>query len=537
MASRQETRTKGSGPTDRLMNLNQMLIWGNATDPDRTITQYGSRTMTWSTIKDRVTRLAGGMRQLGLEKGDRVAILSLNSDIYTEYYFSVWWAGGVVVPLNTRWSVGENAYSLKDSGARVLLIDDAFAGMLPELLDQVPELDAVIYTGEGECPDGALVYETLISTSFPVGDMSRDENDLAGLFYTGGTTGFPKGVMLAHRGLWFNGLIVARECAIDAQSVVLHAAPMFHLADGCMGLATSIAGGKHVYVPSFEPEAVLKAIEAYQVTHVLLVPTMVGMLLQHPSFSAERVQSLQSIMYGASPMPAGLLKLAMEQMPNVRFVQAYGQTEMSPVVSFLSSEDHLAREQYPHRLSSAGKVAIGCEARIVKDDGTEAGPNEVGEIVARSPGSMLGYWNLPEQTEATLSDGWVRTGDGGYLDEDGYLYIVDRMKDMIITGGENVFSAEVESAISTCPGVAAVAVIGIPSPRWGESVHAVVVPQPGRNLTEDEIVSHCRARIANYKIPRSVEFRKEPLPLTGAGKVLKRELRKPFWDASKKAVN
>ncbi len=464
-------------------------------------------------------------------------MLSLNSDRYTEYYFAVWWAGGVVVPMNTRWSLSEIAYSLEDSGARILLVDSAFSGMLPELTEHVPELDCVIYTGEDPAPDGALSYEFLVSNTLPVSDTMRREDSLAGLFYTGGTTGFPKGVMLSHEGLWHNGLIVAAACDINSSSVVLHVAPMFHLADGCIGLAASIASAQHVYVPSFDPEAVLNAVEEYQVTHLLLVPTMIGMLLQHPSFSAERVRSVQFILYGASPMPEGVLRLALQHMSHVRFVQAYGQTEMSPVISFLSSEDHVLDGKHAHRLASAGKLATGCEARIVREDGSEADTGQVGEIVARSPGSMLGYWNMPELTGAVLEDGWVRTGDGGYFDEDGYLYIVDRMKDMIITGGENVFSAEVESVISTYPGVAAVAVIGIPSKRWGEAVHAIVVIQPGVELDDAEIVEHCRARIANYKLPRSVEFRTDPLPVSGAGKVLKRELRDPFWEASGKAVN
>lgn len=537
MTATKEPIALGEDRSRRFMNLTQMVHWGAVANPKAIVTQSHSRSVTYSAMKDKVAQLAGGLKQLGLTEGDRVAILSLNCDCYTEYYFSVWWAGGVVVPLNTRWSVNENAYSLNDSGARILFIDDTFVDMLPKLVEQVPCLDAIVYIGEGSCPDGAISYDSLLSNILPVDDAMRCEDDLAGLFYTGGTTGFPKGVMLGHRGLWFNGLIVAKECAIDTRSVVLHAAPMFHLADGCLGLATSIAGGRHVYVPSFDPEVVLKMIEESQVTHLLLVPTMIGMILQHPSFSVELVRSLQTVMYGASPMPKGVLRQAIEQMPHVRFVQAYGQTEMSPIVSFLPAHDHVLNGENSHRLTSAGKVAMGCEVKILGDDGIEANTNEVGEIVARSPGSMLGYWNMPDQSEATLNNGWVQTGDGGYLDEDGYLYIVDRMKDMIITGGENVFSAEVESTISTYPGVAAVAVIGIPSERWGESVHAIVVPQSGENLLEADIMEHCRTRIANYKIPRSVEFRIEPLPLTAAGKVLKRDLRKPFWESGDKSVS
>lgn len=514
-----------------------MLHGSAARNANAEVTRFGTRATSWGELKQRAERLAGGLKGLGLVEGDRVAMLALNSDMYTEYYFSVWWAGGVVVPLNTRWSVTENIYSLNDSGARILLVDDSFLNMVPEFRRQAAELQAVIYTGEGDCPEGMLALEDIIAAAEPVADAMRCEDDLAGLFYTGGTTGFPKGVMLGHRGLWFNAMLTASQCGMGASSVYLHAAPMFHLADGCIGLGASLAGGRHVYVPSFEPEAVLSVIESEQVTHALLVPTMVGMLLQHPALSASRVKSLEYIVYGASPMPLGVLRKAMEVMPHVRFVQAYGQTEMSPVVSILPAEDHVLDGPNPKRLESAGRIATGVDAKILREDGTEAGIGEVGEVVARSPGSMLGYWNLPEQTEATLRGGWVKTGDGGYLDEDGYLYIVDRMKDMIVTGGENVFSAEVENVISTFPGVAAVVVIGIPSERWGEAVHAMVIPQPGAELSEAAIIAHCRERIANYKLPRSVELRTEPFPVSGAGKILKRELRALFWKTGERAVN
>lgn len=537
MSANQNTQEAGTAESRRFMGLTQMVHRAVAVNPKAIATRSSAREHSFAEQKDRVSLMAGALRALGLKDGDRVAMLSLNCDLYTEFYLSVWWAGGVVVPMNTRWSIAENAYSLDDSGAHILLIDDTFSHMIPKLRENAPELNAVIYTGAGDCPDGAVSYASLLTNATAIDDVMRCEDDLAALYYTGGTTGFPKGVMLGHRGLWYNGLLVAKECEIDVRSVVLHAAPMFHLADGCMGIAASMVGCQHVYVSSFDPEEVIKTVAKHGVTHLLLVPTMIGMLLHHPSFSVEQFRSVRTIMYGASPMPAGLLQLALEQLPEIRFVQAYGQTEMSPVISFLSATDHVLGGAHSHRLSSAGTAVIGCDVKILLDDGTEAGRNEVGEITARSPGSMLGYWNLPEQTASTLHNGWVKTGDGGFLDEDGYLYIVDRIKDMIITGGENVFSAEVESVISTYPGVAAVAVIGIPSERWGESVHAIVVPQPGAELLESEIIAHCKANIANYKAPRSVAFRSDPLPLTGAGKVLKRELRKPFWGEGTKSVN
>jgi acyl-CoA synthetase (AMP-forming)/AMP-acid ligase II len=268
-----------------------------------------------------------------------------------------------------------------------------------------------------------------------------------------------------------------------------------------------------------------------------MVPTMIGMLLQHPKFSAERLSSLRTMIYGASPMPQGVLREALEKLPSVDFIQAYGQTELAPLVTVLPAAYHELEGPRSGKLRSAGRAVMGCEVRIVGEDGQEKPSGEVGEIVARSPGAMLGYWNLPDQTKSTLIDGWVNTGDAAYRDEDGFIFIVDRLKDMIVTGGENVFSAEVESAISTHPSVAEVAVVGIPSEKWGEAVHAIVVPRKGAVVREGEIIEHCKPLIANYKCPRSISLRDEPLPLSGAGKVLKKDLRAPYWEGKRRNVN
>ncbi len=517
-----------------MMNLTQMLNRAATGTPNVVSTRMDDRVRTWRETRDRVSRMASALRGMGIGAGDRVAVLALNSDRYTELYFAIWWVGAIVVPMNVRWSATENAYSLRDSGATVLFVDSAFAPIVREIQAEADAVRNLIFLDDGEVPSGMHGYEALIQANEPCEDVCAGGEYLAGLYYTGGTTGFPKGVMLPHRALWYNGLALAKHIGLEAGDVYLHAAPMFHLADGAASGAASMVGASHAYISAFDPEAVIETIEAQGVTHSLMVPTMIGMLLRHPSFSPDRLTSLRTLVYGASPMPQGLLYQALEQLPNIEFIQAYGQTEMAPLVSVLAASEH--RLDGP-KLRSAGKVGIGCEVRIVGENGEEVPAGEVGEIVARSPGCMQGYWNLPEQTAAALIDGWVHTGDGAYRDEDGFIFIVDRLKDMIVTGGENVFSAEVESAISTHPSVAEVAVIGVPSEKWGEAVHAIVVPRLGEQLSEEEIIEHCKSLIANYKWPRSVTLREEPLPLSGAGKVLKRDLRAPFWDGKDRSVN
>lgn len=520
-----------------MMNLTQMLNSAASGTPNTISTKFGDRCRTWSETRERVTRLASALRARGVQKGDRVAVLALNSDRYTEYYFACWWAGAVVVPMNVRWSAAENAYSLKDSGAEVLFVDAAFAPMVPAIQAEASSLKTLVYLDDDAAPTGMLAFEELIDRHDPCEDAERASEDLAGLYYTGGTTGFPKGVMLSQRALWFNSLAVAKHVGIDQGDIYLHAAPMFHLADGAASGGASMVGATHVYIPAFAPEAVLDAIENEGVTHALMVPTMIGMVLQHQSFSSDRLRSLRTLLYGASPMPQGLLREALEKLPNVQFIQAYGQTEMAPLVTVLTPEFHVPEGPGSEKLRSAGRAAVGCEVRIVDEEGQDQPAGEVGEIVTRSPGRMDGYWKLPEQTASTLIDGWVHTGDGAYRDEDGFIFIVDRLKDMIVTGGENVFSAEVESAVSTHPAVAEVAVIGVPSEKWGEAVHAIVVPREGAEISEAEIIEHCKPLIANYKWPRSVTVRQEPLPLSGAGKILKRDLREPFWEGRTRHVN
>jgi acyl-CoA synthetase (AMP-forming)/AMP-acid ligase II len=517
------------------MMLTQLLHRGKRLMPQQIATCYGARSQSYAQLNDRVARLAAGLIELGMRAGDRVGILSLNSDRYIESMFAIWWAGGVVNPINIRWSAREIAFSLEDCGTRLLIVDDSFAPMVRELSDRARCLRTVIHAGEEAAPPGTFDYEQLIAERAPAADAGRGGDDLAGVFYTGGTTGHAKGVMLSHANLYGNALACLAEGLVEEGDVFLHVAPMFHLADIAFLVMATLRGLRQVICPRFSPELAFAAIEQHAVSCVLLVPTMLQMLVDDPRRSEYQLQSLRRVVYGASPISKAVLDRAMACFPNVRFSQCYGQTEMSPVVSVLKPLYH-ADPALRAKLRSAGQPMLGVELRILDPDGRECPPNAVGEIVVRGPGVMQGYWDKPEQTAAALRDGWLMTGDGAYLDEDGFLFVVDRLKDMIVSGGENVYSAEVENAIAQHPAVASCAVIGIPDQRWGEAVHAVVVLKPGAAaITDEAIRQHCQALIANYKCPRSVEFR-DALPLSGAGKILKMVLREPWWEQSARKI-
>ena len=506
--------------------------------PNKVATVFGERERTFQDMRNRVACRAAALRDVGVEEGGRVAILALNSDNYLECFFAVPWAGGVVVPLNIRWSVAENVYSLEDSGSTVLLVDDAFLGTAEEIREKTDQIKTCIYIGDGQTPSGMLGFEEMIAASSPMDDAMRGYEDLFGIFYTGGTTGFPKGVMISHRNLYTSSLAAMASLDMTQGGTrYLHAAPMFHLADGMASMANTIAGNTHVFIAAFEPGAVTAAIERHAVTDVLLVPTMISMIVHSGALNGRDCSSLSKIFYGASPMPEGVLRKALEALPDVDFYQAYGQTELAPLATVLRPEYHVFDGPQAGKLRSAGQPCYIVDLKVVDAEGTALPPGEVGEVVVRGPNAMMGYWNRPEQTAAALKDGWVYTGDAGYLDEDGFLFVVDRVKDMIISGGENVFSAEVESAVSRHPKVNEVAVVGIPSVEWGESVHAIVRVKDGEHVTEKEIIDFCRELIAGYKCPRSVEFREEPFPMTGAGKLRKMDLRKRYWEGKDKQVN
>ncbi|MBM3643171.1 MAG: long-chain fatty acid--CoA ligase [Alphaproteobacteria bacterium] len=315
----------------------------------------------------------------------------------------------------------------------------------------------------------------------------------------------------------------------DAGTAYLHAAPMFHLADGCSSFAVTMCAGRHVFLPRFEPVAFRRLVRDQAVTDSTIVPTMMAALVNDPAATPADYASLRRLYYGAAPMPEATIRRALALLPQVKFQQAWGMTELSPIGCTIEPRYSVVDGPDAGRLASCGKPVSSVELRILDAVGREVPRGTVGEIAVRGPTVMQGYWNRPAETAEALRGGWMHSGDAAYMDEQGFVFIVDRLKDMIVSGGENVYSAEVENAISLLPGVAEVAVVGVPDPRYGEAVHAIIVPRPGARLDAEQVIAACRERIAGYKCPRAVTFRAEPLPLSAAGKVLKAELRAPFW--------
>jgi acyl-CoA synthetase (AMP-forming)/AMP-acid ligase II len=518
------------------MYLTQAIHKGVREKPRTLAVVAGAQKRTYAELADRVARLAGVLQQLGLKPEDRVGMLSLNSIPYVEYFYGTWWAGGVVNPCNIRWSPQEVAYSLDDCDTRILFVDDTFAAMVPRLRELSKSLKTVIHCGSGPTPEGMLAYEDLMAKARPAPDARRSGGDLAAIMYTGGTTGKPKGVMLSHLNLAISGLGTSSVMSRENSQVGAISPPMFHVA-ACGNVIISLSKLMTIVVlPYFDEVPLMQAIQDHRVDTMFLVPTMIKRFIEHPRFAEFDLTSLDLVSYGASPMDASLLQQTMDALPNARLAQAYGMTELSPTITILPPGDHLPGPRQAAMLRAAGRPTPIAEVRIVDADDNELPPGQVGEICARGPMVMQGYWNKPAETESALRGGWMHTGDMGYMDEDGYIFVVDRLKDMIVTGGENVYSAEVENAIAQLPQVFMSAVIGVPDDKWGERVHAVIQLRDGAELGEAEVIAHCKGLIAGYKCPRSVSF-VDAMPMSAAGKLQKFELRAPFWEGRARQVS
>jgi long-chain acyl-CoA synthetase len=473
----------------------------------------GDVRLTYGATWERCRRLAGALAGLGLQRGDRVAVAAANSHQYLELYQTIPGIGMVIVPLNTRHAEPELRYALEDSGTRVLFTDLHVPDDIVERVVHVP-----------------TEYESLLAAAAPAAvpdDVVGD--DLAGLFYTGGTTGAAKGVMLTHRNLVANALHLLASTPFSPDTRWLVAAPMFHAAGTFAVAATVFNGGCQVVLPAFSPGGFLDLAATEACTHTLVVPTMLAAIADEQLVRPRDVGALHHVAHGASPIGTEVLRRVVTALPHTTLYHSYGATETAPLATTLVHEE---LELDGPRARSCGRPVIGVEVEI-RDGERACEPGEIGEVAIRGDNVMRGYWNKPQQTAAVLRDGWYCSGDLGYLSPDGCLFLVDRLKDMIVSGGENVYSTEVEEALYCHPAVHEVAVFGVPDAHWGEAVHAVVVPRPieagGRLPSADELIAHCRTLIAGYKVPKAIELRDEPLPKSGAGKILKRELREPFW--------
>lgn len=495
----------------------------------------GDRQFTYREFHARVCQLANGLRSIGVGKGDAVTALCMNHHRYLEMYFACHALGAIIVPMNVRLKEAEIIYILNDSQTRVLFIDRPFLPMLAEVRAGSPGLSEVFYSDSDQTPEGLRNYDELLEGQSVVFEpVETDEDDTAGYFYTGGTTGEPKGVMLTGRNLVSNAFHALALLKYTERDRYLHIAPMFHLADAASIYAVTMMGGTHVFGRAFEPKLALELIQNHKVTMLILVPTMLNFLLNHPDFAKYDLSSLRNFLYGASPMPVALLKRAMKEMPCLP-IQGYGMTEAAPLVTGLTGEDHKRGLEEPGMewlLGSAGRTVPGVDMLVVDGSDREVAIGEAGELIVRGPNVMKGYLNKPKATAEAIYKGYYHTGDVAIRQPEGYVTIVDRKKDMIISGGENIYTTEVENVIMQFPAVLETTVIGIPDPTWGETVKAFVVMKPGECSSDIEIIEFCRQRLAHFKCPRSVEFL-EALPKSGAGKILKRDLRAAYWGEGK----
>lgn len=512
------------------------IPWRNAgLYPNKAALIEGKTAFTFSQFNKRVNHLGNALLGLGLNKGDRIAVLNHNCYQYIELYFACAKTGMPMVPLNYRYNPIELIFVMKDSGAKIIFFGKDYAALIEGIKKELPELQYSICIDE-EFPESRS-YEGLISmASEEEPDVPIEEEDVAILGYTGGTTGKPKGVMTTHRNIITSCYNTALERTLTCNAIFLNVPPLFHAGGANSMFAFSLVGGTNVVLNSFSVDSLSRTIEQFRITHLVLVPTMILMLTEHAPAKAHDLSSLKAIYYGTAPISVEPLRKAMKLL-KCDFSQTYGMTETFVPVSILKPEDHVLEgnaEDYK-RMSSGGREVMGVKVKIVDPDGREVKTGEIGEIVVKGKNVMKGYWNQPELTAEVLKDGWFYTGDMGRMDELRYIYIVDRKKDMIISGGENIYAKEVEDVLSTHPAVAQAVVIGVPDAIWGEAVKALVIRKKGAEVSESELINYCKDRLASYKKPKSIEF-VEDFPRSTAGKVLKRDLREKYWKGMDRRV-
>jgi acyl-CoA synthetase (AMP-forming)/AMP-acid ligase II len=492
--------------------------------PGREALAFGDQSWTWAQLDERVRRAAGALRASGLGPGDRLAVLDKNHPACIELTLAASLIGAANVVVSFRLSREELAHVLDDSAAQVVVVGAEFAAALTGVRDRLPKVrELVVLGGDGD------EYERWLAAAEPVTEPYGSAPDDCFLqLYTSGTTGWPKGTMLTQRSMTAHTRVSAPAYTMDESTISIVATPLFHVGGTSWALGSMSVGARTIIVRDVIPGALLRIIESREATHAFFVPAVVQMLLADPAQARSALRSLKVLAYGGSPMPTPLMERTLNALPATPLYSVYGMTEMSGVFCKLGPDEHRDARR-PQLRASAGRPLPGSEVRVVDPGtGTDVRPGEVGEFWVRSQQVMAGYWNMPEATrEAITPDGWLRTGDAGRIDDDGYLYIEDRVKDMIISGGENVYPAEVERVLRQHPDVAEVAVIGVPDEKWGETVKAVVVSAGGVAPDEAALIAFTRDRLAHYKCPTSVSV-VPALPRNPTGKVLKRELRSSF---------
>ena len=504
----------------------------------------GGKRWTYREFSDRINRLAQYLGTVGIGKGNKVAILHPNCHFFLESYYGIAQVGAVSVPVNYRLSPNEISYILKDSESKMLIADPTFQKQVESIREENRELVNVLWTREGVSgrrPQD-LSYEEALGRvdGRALPEIQMEDEEIAQIYYTSGTTGRPKGVMLSHKNVCTHALGTIAEIHLTDRDRWIHVAPLFHLADAWATWALTWVGGTHVLVREFDARVVLETMEREKVTLTNLIPTMLNMMVNHPDVAKFDYGSLRVLLSGGAPIAPEVVRKVVETF-QCDYIQTYGMTETSPYLTLSILKDHLRESSYENQLrfkSKTGREFIGVELKVINDHGEEIEKDEkeVGEIVVRGDIVTKGYWKLPEETDKSIRNGWLYTGDMAVIDEEGYVTIVDRKKDMILTGGENVYSTEVENVLYTHSAVLECAVVGIPDEKWGEAVKGIVVLKPGNQADAQEIIQFCKDRIAHYKAPKSIDF-VNALPRTGSGKIHKKGLRDQYWKGYKKNVH
>jgi len=518
--------TLSSAPPAILLR-DRLDYWADAR-PDETAMTFGGQAFTWAQWRERILRLAGALRDAGMRGGDRLAVLDLNHLATIELTLAASCFGAATVPVNFRLSPDQIRYILEDSRPVILFVGTQFSDVAAASGAGTLVPRQVLIGGDDE-------YEPFLAAGQPDEGASVDPDDVCLVMYTSGTTGRPKGAQLTHRGVNAHSAGCCDALSMGPGVVVMVAMPLFHAGGSCYA-QVGIHGGTHMILLREPTPAALFGAIASGATHTFVVPAVIHGILGAGEQATAAFGGLKSITYGAAPMPLPMLRQALSAWPQTDVLQVYGMTEMSGVATLLSAQAH-RDGAHPERLASGGLPLPGVELRVVDPASLkDVEPGEKGEIWFRSAQAMRGYLNQPQATvETKTADGWIRSGDIGRLDDGGFVYVLDRVKDMIITGGENVYGPEVESVLAACPGVSEAVIIGIPDERWGEAVKAVVLPAPGAVLSADDVIGFCRARLAHYQCPTSVDFVEE-LPRNATGKVLKRTLREPYWADRERAI-